>query len=449
MMGRRPGIWSEDGIALPVAVLVLAITLVISAYAFASATRSNDQSNADRGVKRALQAADAGLQTAVYRLNKLDAARSAQPCVVVAAGSTDNQLAYAGYDAATPGWCPAVKETLGDGASWSYRVGAPAAGGPAIERTVVATGTEGSATRRVAATVSASGATTPLFGSFAVSSAETLAMADNVQVTGAVRTNGDIDLRANARICGDAIPGPGKQVTYNGTTRCPGYSTTAAVSKFALAPVNQGTAATDNSNGRICVGDPCNAREGLAWDPATRRLRLAQNATLTLGGTRPYSFCKLELDDSAQIVVPAGQNVTIFIDAPENCPGANGAGTLTKLKASQFITLGNDPSVLRIYVVGSSTIATPVTFDTYTEQWLTLYAPLSEVSLRSSFRMNGAVAARRVVLDDGARIVANPAVAAIGGAGVFSQFRSSAFRECVAAASGTAIDRGCAVDLTG
>ena len=62
---------SEAGFALPVAILALFVVAVLAAAAAASAGSGSNQSRRDKAVKRALAAADAGIQTALYRLNKV------------------------------------------------------------------------------------------------------------------------------------------------------------------------------------------------------------------------------------------------------------------------------------------------------------------------------------------------------------------------------------------
>lgn len=60
----------ESGVALPIAVSVLLIVLLLTGVAVAYSVRSVDRSNYDRYSARALAAADAGLDVARYRMNK-------------------------------------------------------------------------------------------------------------------------------------------------------------------------------------------------------------------------------------------------------------------------------------------------------------------------------------------------------------------------------------------
>lgn len=60
----------EEGIALPIAISVLAIVLMLVGVAVAYSIHSLDRSNRDRASARALAAADAGLDVAGWRMNK-------------------------------------------------------------------------------------------------------------------------------------------------------------------------------------------------------------------------------------------------------------------------------------------------------------------------------------------------------------------------------------------
>jgi type II secretory pathway pseudopilin PulG len=72
---RRAGILAriageQRGAALPIAVSVLLIVIMLTGVAVAYSVRSVDRSNFDRRAARALAAADAGLDVARYRMNK-------------------------------------------------------------------------------------------------------------------------------------------------------------------------------------------------------------------------------------------------------------------------------------------------------------------------------------------------------------------------------------------
>lgn len=83
---RRLG--SEEGIAVPMAIIVLAIVLALAAVAIMVATHGVQRSNRDRSSVRALQAAEAGFDVTAYRLNKTLVASSAMRGVTGFANDT-------------------------------------------------------------------------------------------------------------------------------------------------------------------------------------------------------------------------------------------------------------------------------------------------------------------------------------------------------------------------
>lgn len=145
------------------AVLLLTIFM---ATALSRATVSLDVSSKDVASKRAVQTAKSGIRVAAYRANALgldlnQLLSPSQQCLVNLGGVLGLQALGAGN------WCPAVSESLGTGASFSYRVSAVAGGGAlanglidrTLSRRVVATGTVDGVTRRVYAELTALGRT--------------------------------------------------------------------------------------------------------------------------------------------------------------------------------------------------------------------------------------------------------------------------------------------------
>ena len=99
---------SESGIALPAAIVLLFVVMTLADAAVAAASSGNDQSRRDRSVKRALAAADAGLQAALYRYNKVRTRpTSASPWVRAAPLAVTDPLGTAGVHPQS--------EELGDG----------------------------------------------------------------------------------------------------------------------------------------------------------------------------------------------------------------------------------------------------------------------------------------------------------------------------------------------
>lgn len=176
---RRAG--GEEGFALPLALAIIVLTGLLVLAAVAMATHNTDRANRDREVVRARQAADAGVDSALYRLNKTLVASQAGGLLgvpVTAAAQTLCVQISAGQiikSTVSGSWCSTVSGTeqldgplSGDvgwaPASYQYRVssginlGVDPGNSSAnlIERRIVSTGTANGVTERVEAIVRAS-----------------------------------------------------------------------------------------------------------------------------------------------------------------------------------------------------------------------------------------------------------------------------------------------------
>ncbi len=461
-LSRRPSLRrlnAEDGVVIPVTIAILALALLVVAVAAASAGFSNDASNRDRLTKRAIQAANAGVSAALYRMNKLDVTHQLPPnqCVGVAAGGS--LLGLVAYDVTVDGnWCRPVTESLGTGAGYSYRVKlvAQAAGQTTLKWTIVSTGSAcpaatascaNPALRRV--TVTASALTgQPLFGAYGVTSLDDLNLDNGSLITANSQSNGNINLTNSARICGNATPGPGKSVTFaNSSSVCPGFSTTAATTPITLSPVNQGNVPDPsvNDNGRICAagGDPCTGTGAnkVQFSPTTRRLSLPGNSTLTLGGSL-YSFCQVDLQNNSKLIIAPkspGSSVRIYIDSPEAC-GA-GYGGFSSANGTSISNLNADPTSLQLYVVGSTSQSTSVTLANNSQTTnMVVYAPNSTVVMDNRAGLLGAIAAKKVSMKNNDAVTYNQSVANLTTTGVFPLFRQQGYHECTPAPPGGSTD---------
>jgi Tfp pilus assembly protein PilX len=456
------GMGRQDGFLMPTTIAVLAVSLLLVAAAIATAFYANQASNKDRWATRAQQAADAGVASAAYRLNRLDAGdHVTTPCVSVNASGSLTLISY--LPLAGGNWCPTVTEDVGGDASYSYAVQVVIGVGsaPTLTWVVVSTGTSHGVTRRVAVDL---GAPTgqPLFGGNGVSSLKTVSLSQGASVLGNVVTNGDINLSNSSTICpGSATPGPGKQVSQStNSTVCNVLSTDTPIS---LAPVNPGNSATVNDNGRLgcvvdAVHDACTNPGSVSWNPTTRRLALSSNATLTLGGSI-YSFCQLDVGNNSSLIVApkSGSAVRIYIDAPENCannPQNLDIGGITKTNKATIVNTNTDPRTLQIYVVGSPTGCSSLPLPTPSRCAVTLsnnlsiagviYAPYSAVTLDQNVKIDGAVAASQVQMSNSSTVTYDSLVSGLT-SGVFPLFRQKDYRECTSMSptATQAPDTGC------
>lgn len=442
---------SQNGSALFIAIAVMAILLISVVVAFATSVTSLQGSNTDRAAKRALAAAEAGENLAIYRLNKITTT-DLLPCVI--GSGPDLVLAPLGAD----GWCPAVTGSV-DGASYSYRV-SPIANltdlnlQNILDRKIVSTGTVGGKTRRIETTADALTGN-PLFGNAFVKSNKDLPFGGNSTLVGPTglktkaASNGNVTISNTATVCADVTAGPGKTVT--GNTSCAGTKSSAST-LFTLTPVDQGTVATVNANGRffqpgVLSGDTKTGTP--SWNAGTRQLTLNGSDTVTMGASGStgfdYSFCKLTMTGNSRLIVAAGAKVRIFFDSPQACgPLPSGTKQINMEGTSTLTTTTQDPTALQIFMVGSPTSATVADFGGTSNipETFTLYAPYSSVILRGNTNMVGAISADQVSFDGNAKLTSGTGVGDIV-ADLVELYKRTKFVECTPTATGSAPDSGC------
>jgi hypothetical protein len=167
---------SDAGFALPLVLSILAITGLFITATIGFATHNTDRSLRDRSTVRALAAADAGLDAAIYRMNKAIVASQVQGALGLATAALaevgcvdiDIDLQIIVVEDLGNGWCPGstlTEEVDGPAtesegwatANGSYQastgIDLDTSAGSLIERKIVATGTVGDVTQRVMGTV--------------------------------------------------------------------------------------------------------------------------------------------------------------------------------------------------------------------------------------------------------------------------------------------------------
>jgi type II secretory pathway pseudopilin PulG len=429
---------SEEGIALVLSIMVMMVVGALAGVAAASALEATDQSTQDRRVKQAISAADAGMDVSLYRLNKFASLlTSTVPCVVSAPATG----ILHGEVVLPDGWCRAQTEEMGGGASFTYRVSAPLRvdnpGQDVWQRKVIATGTAGGVRRRAAMIVNAP--TGQALFADTVFSQEDLVLRNSARVNGNVRSDGNVNTQNSSIVCGNVIPGQGKQ--FLGGSQCSGFSSLPATEPFVLSPV---VLPLTNDNLRIGNLDPWVDPGDIGWSPVSRVLTMSHSSTLTLtGGT--YVFCRLELSHTAQLIVPDdGTPVRIYIDSPENCGG--NAASVGLYNNSTILNPSGDPTMVQLYVAGSSnpSITTTVQLHNGHELQMVVYAPNSAISFDNQNRLRGAVAARRVSLDNNLEISADSRVnTLLVGDVPLTLYTRVSWVECVPSAPAAAPDSGC------
>ena len=119
-MSRRLSLRSEGGLAVPVVLGTMVVLSLLASTLLSTAMRSSSGATGDTNAKRALAAAEAGLQTAALRLKNLNPAGTMCMVTPTVANPTG---AVAPTPATTDGTCPAsTPESIGAGATFTYWV---------------------------------------------------------------------------------------------------------------------------------------------------------------------------------------------------------------------------------------------------------------------------------------------------------------------------------------
>ena len=442
----------ESGVALPAALGVLFVVSALATFAARASIVAGHQSFRDENVKRATQAAFAGVQALRYQVNLLQPGVS--ECVVK--NVTTGALSVASV--LSDGWCAPQNEDLGDGASYNARISASTAltvGGQILaQRRIVSSGTVNGVKRRVSQTINAATGAPMFAPGYAAVSLSGVDIGNSVRINGGLGSNGNIALRNTATVCGPATAGPGKTLSlFNSAGVCNGFSTQAAQQDFQMQPVDLADSATVNNNARISnavagtgmPADACTSCDKISWNAATRSLVLDNNSTLTLSGD-VYSFCKLEMNNSSQLLISPRDPATplkIYIDKPETC-GA-GTGSVTLRNNTGIVNLNSDPRTLQLYVAGSTSTATSVSFENSfdSSMIMVVYAPDSTVSMTNHLDIVGAVAAKSFQMQNNTSLTYHERVGDITTGSTIRVYNAEDYVECTTEQTDPTYDSGC------
>ena len=440
----------ERGVALPVAMAVLFAVAGLATVAARAAIVSNNQSFRDNNAKRAVQAANAGLQAALYQLNLMQP--SSTQCVHrnTSTGALTNGALQA------DNWCQGQTEDMGDGATYTVQVSAPtvlttSTGLSVDQRKVVSFGTVNGVRRRAIMSMNA-GRGAPIFPpGYTIAVRDSVDMKNNSQISGGIGSNGTINMKNNANVCGNVTPGPGKTAQIgNNFTQCAGYNTTPAAEPFDLQPVDI-SKATPNDNVRLTnmkagsgtPQDTCSTCSKITWSSATKVLTI-DNATWNPTGN-VYLFCRLELKGGGRIQIASrSAPLFIYIDSPENCGGTSGMGSV--VLDGTFTNLYSPAHAIAILVSGSSTKATNVDLPTNdANSPIGIYAPNSTVVQKNGVSFTGAVVSKTLDIKNSASFTWHDSInGLVSGSSIrFYQTATGSYKECTGAATGTTPDSGC------
>jgi Tfp pilus assembly protein PilX len=452
-MTRKPffsRLHDDRGIALPVALAVLFTVAGLATVAARAGIVSSHQSARDKDAKRAAQAANAGLQAAVYQINLMQP--SSTQCVL-----KDPSTGALSNGSLSSGWCTAQAEVLGDGASYAMQVSGPttqttSVGLTVLQRTIVSSGTANGVARRTAISVNASGGN-PLFPpNYAVAVRDSIDIKNNAVIDGNLGSNGTIDLKNNADVCGNVTPGPGKTPKIGQNfVQCSGYNTNAAAEPLDLQPVDLAGAKASNDNVRITnmkngsgtPQDTCSACNKITWNSSTKVLAM-DGGQLNLSGN-VYLFCRFEFTKGTINIPSRSTPLFIFIDTPENCGGTTGMGSA--VLDGNFTNLYSPAQAIALLVAGSSTMPTTVELpDNDATNPMGVYAPNSTVVEKNGVEFTGALVAKSIDIKNNAVFHWDTRINGItSGSNIrFYQYATGSYKECTSfPASASTPSDGC------
>jgi hypothetical protein len=447
---------AEDGFAVPTVTLMIVAALAVAGVAVTTSIQGQAGSVRDQDTKSALAAAESGVEQALLHFNRYGLASESTPCAPLGSGATEE------------GWCPAVSGTTLNGGSvtyWARPEGESRPNGEFAftELEVVSLGTVDGVSRRVDVTATSSSGN-DMFVDATVKSEEGITLDSNSQIHAGTATNGDLTIAANAKQCGTATVGIGKEKKgsgeYSTDIECGVLSGDPGEDEISLPPVEQGAAPTINDNGRLFSLDKISGNKKKACfdghdgnededdSCGPRELEVGTNTSVTLGGTT-YSFCKLTLSSNSSLYVADKSEVTIYFDSPEACGYEDGV-TQLELQSNTRITSepGKSASVALLFV-GSKELSTNILMNSNTavdgpcEQNFVLYAPYSDITLNSNTKFCGALAGKTVHLDSNAQVWTSSGIQSWFLPLTAPHFVAERFVDCVSSAPAGLPDEGC------
>jgi Tfp pilus assembly protein PilX len=330
---------SQDGIAMPLALGMLLIVTLVAGGVATMSINASDEARDDRNAKRALAAAETGLQVANLRLN--NAFGLAGPACLVGSPTGTECPTYASGD-------------LGNGATYRFWVSQQLAVGDTCgklptqtatgkERCITSLGIAGGVERRLQARVLDIPSATSLVPVEGVFALNRLWYKNDTDVDGHVGSNGQIRSDNNLTVRGVRL-GPAGTTLGSITYTQPPAAPVVASQPYTLTTVPVGDTATNNQNSSITSG----------YTAATRTLTAPGGAGLTLTQSGDYNFCKIS---AGRINLAAGVKARIFLDAPNaarpgsGCPSGDGWGEINA-SGSFRLNFGGDPTAMQLIVVG-------------------------------------------------------------------------------------------------
>lgn len=471
----------EEGIVMVVSMIVLFVVLLVAASVLTQAVQVSSKSNRDPLEAAAVQAADSGIETALYRLNALAAyttdTSSSTPCPVAtvdANGNVQNLQLQAATTLAGVSWCwpspqlpdaTSTWQALGNRADFSYQMTpmvTSAQQGFSSAREIMATGRATNANRTVYARVREMADTVSLPGGGGGGGLEAV---KKLTVTGTaivgsssdpipLYSNGTVEIDSNATQCG--------QLYYyvsetDSSTKCtnpsptqlssPLYVPSASLLQFTSGMV----CSTLNSCDSYFAQTVCASHCTITGSGETMTVNITNQATVTVP-PGVYAMCGFSIDNGASFTISStasGTNPVIFyIEPPSVCGASEGGFTID----GGSLTSTTGPNSFVVEVAGPASPATGAVNingnGTSSNLPLTIIAPNSTVTINgtSNTTVNDAyILGNTITLSGTGQFDVSGPVGEQGSGGSLFWYEPAVYTECSAAlpASTSAPDQGC------
>ncbi|HMH46282.1 MAG TPA: hypothetical protein VK538_01075 [Solirubrobacteraceae bacterium] len=479
---RLPG---EAGFVLPTAMIVLLILAVLIGAAVTVASQTSTSTTRDNNTKAALEAAEAGLQTAAYRLSKLEPKKPTE-CI----NGSEKKAPLTASDAET--LCKSGSEPLGNGATFEYWTSRGLAAGEKCagetittvtnetQRCITSVGTVNGVHRRLQARASLS--RPPLFEVEGILGYTSISVKNNGKLAGEIGTNGTIklgpgvtvtktDLAPSGKVEGSGSPGTITKTTSPfvpppipigksaesalpaaGTAGCkpplPGESPAAGPNCDWL--ITNGIEAAAKKT-KIEPEDPVGGPSGsVTFNPSIRSLKMGNKAELTLK-EGIYNFCDFQVTGTfAKLTIENGARVEIFIDSakpprePESKSGCKNDPEAGKLGFKNGVTIENlnqNATSLQIYVYDGSGGTIEFAPNSSSAFYGTIVAPYSKLAIENNGEFTGAIEANEVELTN--NFTFNWDIHAKDLTKETTTYERKAWEECPPTYAGTNSQEGC------
>ena len=416
----------EEGFTMIIAITILFIGMLLTGAAVMAATQTSGSAQNDTNRKNALEAAEAGLNAALYRLNELNPANSS--CTTDASSTTVT-------DSGGQLWCQSNSYSLGNGSSYQYWVTPVLSSGTCVglsisnssttvnQRCITSVGTSNGITERSQVRTAAFNTASSPYTS-AVVGYNGITLSGSAMINGVGSTNKTLTASGGAHVttCDD-----GPAATYNPTNAS--FCGTKKTETTAFTPTTVSAGTSNNMTSGACPSrysassNPssyCNddfrivnalahttpadtASGNVSFTSSTRTLNLSGGASLTLNGSL-YNFCSLVLSGGSTLAVSQTQQVTVIIDSTaDGCPSGGNNASHVDFSGGSVSNPKADPAFFQLEVVGTGT----VTLSGSSASYGLVQAPQSAINFSGSAAWLGSVIGDTVTMSGGAFTYAN------------------------------------------